>query len=1115
MKKQERQRFLVSSVLLGLSAGLWVLPTPNVANAQTLNEYKADLAQRYPAYQAVLAQEAAENSRAAGEIIEAKSDDFVKIVLDSNSQYQEFRASGEGTVGLSVKDKSVIQPMTLRPIYGYGETDPIGPHYEGGYIGIVYGDVDYDHPENLKDNADKSADMTNVQFKPEAGEIVFINGTTKVKAENLYGGEGDLPPGSDNNGNIKIGEAEKQHSNPDDAGVYIPAHAVLKLEGNTQFNTTPWTGHKGQVVSGSNYIILTAKGTLEANSAQIFKAGLGQDGTTTSPEGVRDDANYAINFKAGKLLLDDQYYNDEYLTQANRMIKAADGGTTEVVVKDTASKPMNPSQPGQPEQPGQPSQPIQPPTARDISDVKDDDYVAGVTTDKSSVVIGANGDSTVNKFNATYLNLASGADGSINNITVKDGRILYLGSDAVERELITVDNGKPAQNVKLNVQNGSKLTLGRFAVQNRLTGDIKLTDKDSELAVEGGHLIVGSIDANKNTKVSIASGTALSTEGGITLTGANMQVNGTVFNTNIAGDNSSTILIGNDASAGRMYIAGDKHVALTGTKVFLDPVWHDGATINDASQFAMETSNNVSYLLTVGRNSLASLGTADTSKAIAAFKATGLKWSENGISAALYLAKPVTLSSGGGIKVDGTATNIATDSAVANTAEFADNSLLMVDASTISGSAALTGTTLKVADSAKLYLDNVADKGTYTITNFSNTSAAKGWHTNSDNIITGKLFSTTLNADSTVTANRKKLQEVLPGAILPNIVDKMTFTSEEKANSPASDYIAQATNGFYSDSKATALINVAAQPAETVGATASAVEHSLDFAQQAQGHLSLFNGADVKSNQAWVKYGHRSGSVDSLDIGGMSTGYDSSFNGVTVGYDLQAVDSFRHGFAFSYGKGSNDGAWENDDFNTKGVSWYGSLNTGDNNVLFDVGYYHTEHDINGIFHARPKTDVFTMGITNEFRLPQGKEGHGAIVPHIGLRYSHIGTPKYSGYWNGSEAFRYHPEGKDIFSLPFGVGYIYENKNSEQKTSFYADIAYVPVFGGRSADMRVQACGINAEDVFAYDASYGSAFVGSLGVKQESDSWEWGLSYRYSANSNQHSNDIMANIAFKF
>lgn len=1098
MKKNDRQRFLVSSVLLGLSAGLSVLPMPNVAHAQTLNEYKADLAQRYPAYQAVLDREAAESSRAAGEIVEAKSDELKTIVLDSNSQYQELRASGEGTVVLSVKDKSVIQPMTLRPTYGYGETDPIGPHYEGGYIGIAYGNVDYDHPENLKDNADKSADMTNVQFKAESGEIVFINGTTKVKAENLYGGQWHLPDGYAEHGTIKIGEAEKQHSTPNDAGVYVPAHAVLKLEGNTKFNTEDWQDSKGQTISGNNYIILTEKGTLEANSAQIFQKGMGLDGVNTDPDGVRQDANDAINFKAGKLLLDDESYNDVYLTAANDLIKKADGGTTEVVVKDTATKAT--------------------PLLK-LEDVKDDNYAAGVTTDKSNIVLGATGDSTVNKLNATSLNLAGTTDGSANSVTLQDGRNLYLGSNANNRELITADNEKPAQNVDVKVQGGSKLTLGRFGVQNRLTGDVTLTDANSEISVEAGQLTVGKIDANADTKINVGSGSALTTEGGIKLAGATMQVNGTVHNTDITGDSNSAILIGNDASAGKMLIGGSNTAALTGTKVFLDPVWKDGATISDASQFALESSSNVNYLLTVGRNSLASLGTADSSKAIAAFGATGLNWGENDISAALYLAKPVTVDATGGIKVDGTATDVTANSAEANKAEFADNSLLMVDASTISGTAALTGagagSTLKVADSAKLYLDNVSTGGTYTIATNFDTTLANGWYKNDSNIITGKLFSATHNTDSTITASRKKLQEALPGAVLPNIVDKMTFSAAEKAKSPASEFIAQATNGLYSDSMSTALINVAAQPAETVGATAAAVEHSLDFAQQAQGHLSFFNGADVKSDQAWIKYGHRNGSVDSLDIGGMSTGYDSSFNGVTVGYDLPAVDSFHHGFAFSYGKGSNDGAWENDDFNTKGVSWYGSLNTGDNNMLFDVGYYHTEHDVNGIFHAKPKTDVFTMGITNEFRLPQGNDGHGAIVPHIGLRYSHVGTPRYSGYWKGSEAFRYHPEGKDLFSLPFGVGYIYESKSPEHTTSFYADLAYVPVFGGRSADMRVQACGIDAEDVFAYDASYGSAFVGSLGVKQESDSWEWGLSYRYSANSNQHSNDIMANIAFKF
>lgn len=880
MKKNDRQRFLVSSVLLGLSAGLSVLPMPNVAHAQTLNEYKADLAQRYPAYQAVLDREAAIESKAQGETIIASTGDFDEngrnrakhITLDNSTQYKALRAEGDGWMTISMQNGATAQPMEV----SVGDANTIDGDEEGGQINITVGNVNWNNPDSIKSNIDQVADMTNVKFRAESGNIVFTNGSTKVKAENIWGGNAYFSDGI-----VEIGS--------DEANV----NALVKLEGNTKFNTGNWKNDAGQTISGGNYIVLTQWGTLEANSAQIFQKGMGLDGTNTNPDGVRQDANDAIKFEAGKLLLDDDSYNDAYLTQANKLIKEADGGTTEVVVKDTATKAA--------------------PVLK-LDDVQDDNYAVGVTTDKSKITLGKGGDSTVNKLNATYLNMASTTDGSANSVTLKDKRTLYLGSNANNRELITVDNEKPAKSVDVQVQGGSKLTLGRFDVQNRLTGDVTLTDADSEIAVEAGQLTVGKIDAQTGTKINVGSGSALTTEGGIKLTGATMQVNGTVHNTDITGDSNSAILIGNNDSAGKMLIGGNNNAALAGTKVFLDPVWKDGATISDASQFALESSNNVDYLLTVGRNSLASLGTADSSKAIAAFGATGLNWGQNDISAALYLAKPVTVdATTGGIKVDGTATDIATDSAVAGTAEFADNSLLMVDASTLSGTAALTGagsgSALKVADSAKLYLDNVSTGGTYTIATNFDTREANGWYNNPSNIITGKLFSATLNA-GTITASRKKLQEALPGAVLPNIVDKMTFSAEEKAKSPASEFIAQATNGLYSDSMSTALINVAAQPAETVGATAAAVEHSLDFAQQAQGHLSFFNGADVKSDQAWIKYGHRNGSVDSLDIGGMSTGYDSSFNGVTVGFDLPAVDSFHHGFAFSYGKGSNDGAWE-------------------------------------------------------------------------------------------------------------------------------------------------------------------------------------------------------------
>lgn len=470
MKNKDRQKFLVSSVLLGLSAGLSVLPMPNVAQAQTLREYKADLAQRYPAYQAVLDREAAIESKAQGETIIASTGDFDEngrnrakhITLDSNTQYKALRAEGDGWMTISMQNGATAQPMEV----SVGNAKTINGDEEGGQVNITVGNVNWSNPDTIKSNIDQVADMTNVKFRAESGNIVFTNGSTKVKAENIWGGNAYFSGGI-----VEIGS--------DEANV----NALVKLEGNTKFNTSNWTNDAGQTISGGNYIVLTQWGTLEANSAQIFQKGMGLDGTNTNPDGVRQDANYAIKFEAGKLLLDDDSYNDAYLTQANKLIKEADNGTTEVVVKDTATKAA--------------------PVLK-LDAVQDDNYAVGVTTDKSKITLGVGGDSAVNKLNATYLNMASTTDGSANSITVQDGRNLYLGSNANNRELITVDNEKPAQNVDVKVQGSSKLTLGRFDVQNRLTGDVTLTDANSEIAVEAGQLTVGKIDAQTGTKISVA-----------------------------------------------------------------------------------------------------------------------------------------------------------------------------------------------------------------------------------------------------------------------------------------------------------------------------------------------------------------------------------------------------------------------------------------------------------------------------------------------------------------------------------------------------------------------------------------------------------------------------------
>lgn len=1007
----------------------------------------------------------------SGNSVVVNTDEVEHLVLDSSSTYDKLQANGEGWLTIGVKDGAKVQPMEI-----ISDTGECQHGKEGGYVNVAVGEVDWDRPSSLESAPEKVADMTDVKFKSYDGDIVFTNGTVKAKAENIfsYGGK------------VYIGECE-----------YIDGvNAVLKLVGNTQFNTANWTNPVGQTVSGSNYLVLTERGTLEANSAQIFDRGLGMTGQVKDPKAIRSDADDAIDFRAGTLLLDDALYNDDYLEKANTLIKATDGGKTNVAVKDSASKAI----------------------VRDIAEVPNDSYFAGINVDKNEMVLGNDGDSKVDKLNATSINLNGDFAATV---TVKDGKKLHLGSDVVGRDLITLNDETPWA-ATINVQGGGTLILGTTDVNNTIAGTVNLQDDGSELKIERGWQDIDEIVAEAGTKVNIGKGTVLTTgegDGSISLkAGATVQVNGMLTKTNIVGEAASTILVGDKNSSGKMFVNDLRNFQ---GSIFLDPVWKDGTTISDASQFALENASNIGFGLTVGRNSLASLGTADTYEAINAFTASGSKWGENDITSALYLSTPVTVEAAGGIKVDGSAVNVASSAADLDTAEFADNSLLMVNAENLGGNAALSGKVLRVADSAKLYLDNISDRGVYTIADFTDTAAANGWYTDSKNIITNKLFGTAVSGNQ-VTASRKKLADVLPGAVLPNIVDNMTFSQQDREDNPAVRYIAMATGGLHTDAQSTELINVAAQPAEVVGATATALANSTDFADQAQSHLSFLNESDVVDDQAWVKYGHRKGTLNGLGLGGMEADYDTSYNSVTVGYDLASIDDFHHGIAVSYGKGSSDAALEHNDFNTKGISWYGSFKHGDNNMMMDIGYYHTQHDVTGLLQAKPDTDVFTMGITNEFRFPLGKAnedgsvtGNNAIIPHVGVRYSHIGTPSYTGYYDGGEAFRYHPSGKNIFTLPLGVGFVSENRTADWVTRFYADVAYVPVIGGRSADMHVRAAGIDAEDVFAYDASYGSSFVGSIGVKQESDSFEWGLSYRYSGNSDWHNNDIMANVAWKF
>ena len=1076
-----------------------------------------------------------------------------------------------------LEDGAVAKPMTLTP-------GTVGaPAEQIGRLSIVHHPVSEElyHFKTI----DSNADLTNVIFKTvptlEGGtNITFVNGTTAVKASNLYGDEKNP---------ILIGE---RYEGAEETGELKLIPATLKLVGNEKFNST-WTTDAGDTVNGKNFIVINDKGTLEANSKQIFTVGLNKAGDIMSPQSIRVDADNAVYFKSGVLLLDDEKYNTAYLDEANKLVKDADGGTTEVEVKPTATKVEgNPNavpdaeeegtNTGGKENTGSDS------IIRDIGDVPNDSWFGPVVSDKTDIVISdaANADSNVDKLNAQSLDLAEPASGQANTITV-NGKTFALGSSTDGQELLTAGGKKPILPMIMKILNGATLRLGTGNAANNVYADITLgsgaANDNSTFNVAAGVKTINSLVANTGTNVIIAAQAMLNSPT-VTFNGTTVKVDGVL---NITGTavfgQDSVIYVGSATSAGKMIVSGDVS-SVQGASIFLDPVWTDGAEITDASQLAINDTD-IAYNLVVGRNSVASIGTDDVTKAQQAFAETQLNWGEDETTAALYLAKPVTLDNSAGLTVDGSLDTYTAPSA--NTAKFADNSLLMVEAGNISDStAALTATdgTLEVADTAKLYLANAQAGNTYKIVDgFTTTTDAQGWYTDTDNIILNKLLKVDGTAGDSIDVVIDKDSYVMKNIAIPNVVeavaDKQALTTEEgtEAYSTGANYVAMATSGLLTDKQSITLLNNAAQAAESTGATANAFSMATTFSETAQNHLS-FMSRDLPTNNAqekstvktvlpaasfadnnsdtkpvlelhmsdninstrqsvkadgsndnnelktntdkgniWARYVHKQGKIDGRKLAGTdnTANYDNKLNGITVGFDFAKKKNYDQGIAVSYGFGSADanGINQQDKYQGGGISYYGSIKNGNSNLIMDAGYYQVKHDVEGLIAAKPENNILTLGVTEEYRKDVGNGG--VFVPHIGLRYTYIDTPGYSGLYNGKKAFNYGSQKNNVVSLPVGVGYMHKFNSHGWKYNLAADVSYIGVLGGNTADMDVSIPGLSAVDSISYGVTDRSAVKATLGLEAENEKMKWGVNYSFKGSNNEKSHRVAAGISWKF
>ena len=518
-----------------------------------------------------------------------------------------------------------------------------------------------------------------------------------------------------------------------------------------------------------------------------------------------------------------------------------------------------------------------------------------------------------------------------------------------------------------------------------------------DVAVDGGEL----------TLTGTGTGTDASTVKSLTLT------NGT--QASIAGslqlDTGKTLTVGTgDDKVGGTTLSA-KHIDLNGGTLLVDPDWglasSNVAVENLSAGGATDVVVNGS--VGVGRNSYLALGTADTSwlPGVVGNYTKGVGLSQTGITAALGVFKGIEIDTDKNLTVDGSKTGTEISSgwtpsgslAATNTAEFANNSLLVVNGANIYGDkaaikfAAASGGTLKVAEGAKLLVTDAVAGQDYTIVanatavqdgtstpiaNGGTVWKTEGLSTTTDMISLGNAVFDDPNNKVTTSAVRNDAHTVFPNLSdgMANAVNDLYTGHAGAAGQPNWDYadvnsdqmgvrfLSRATdNRFLGMDK-----NAAAESIESAARIAfagaapqmtkmasdagtNAVVNRLGFANPADGAQAMdAEGKIVDRNTTgfalWIAPLWQSQHGWGLDAGNMDYGFNGNLGGVSLGADYTFENAIRAGITFNIGGGyaessGGDLSSTENRMNFWGLGAYAGWNYENFGVMADVSYTST------------------------------------------------------------------------------------------------------------------------------------------------------------------------------
>lgn len=852
-------------------------------------------------------------------------------------------------------------------------------------------------------------------------------------------------------------------------------------------------------------IILDKNGIISTMSDQIYA-----NAASETQKKSGEITNEGIDFKGGSLILNDAKFTQSYTDSAQAELKKQ--GVTKLTMNGELVK----------EETGEVIPEI---SVGDAADKFGSNTELDKTTAKAdgNLLIGSTGSLDNNKVGGVEVQQQVGNGFAVAKLDLKEGNGVVITNDQKVTlgggqggSVITVDGadvdvkivvGTVAPVAGASEINGTLNIGNNNANENtsyKLHGDIEV-NAGSSLNVKGQTEITKSLTLNEadvNVKKGLLQTEKLNVKDKANLLGA---VNAT--NLNAAG---ATLAIGNKDGAGKLTV---KEADLHGGMVFLDPAWEVSTGIENASGLAVtDVTAGLNGAYVAGQNSKLSFG-ADLVAADAAFARSGETWSKNGVTAGAYIASTVDVAHGS-ITVDGSLTAAPAVPHIGSV-EFADNSMLMVNAANISDTqAAITGInhSATISDKSKLYLDNAVKGQTYKIIEGTAVGVAANWKV--DNILSNnKLLTFEVDAaTNSVKTNSKSVEAAYGDAVVAGDV----YDAAILAGGAAADFVAKAADEHVNANTATQVsaFNSAAAMGELAGVEHGTYAASNLFTDAISEHMSLTNEKEHDSD-IWAKYIHSKENVDGLAVAGADSKYDVSYNGIVVGADLYKNGKATVGAALSYVDGSIKGntlaARTENDATYYGASVYGGIQNEDSAVVGDISYLHgkndiTQHNSGMTLTADAKSDAFSIGVRAEKTL---KAGVGKFVPYAGIRYMHLGT----GNYNNSIGMSYDGDDMNLWLLPVGVKYSADVNAGGWTIRPIAEIGYVWNMGDRDATQTVSLNG--ASNGFGYDVADNGSYIGRFVVEAEKANVTYGLGYEYQKGDSVKANKWMANVNWSF